>query len=627
MGCGGGGAPHPAAGESAGSPLPATAPATAGRWGALVASEDLLLAITPRLDALDRAVFEGSLPGPAAADLFAPVVTWTDIAAEPPPSETAHLEFPGVSERSWPTAKHAHEIPTREAGLWLPALLATPPSEGFQHAHFKIAKAKFLDESRSSWETEIRFAGLAGSGSGGLLALSSSQRVLWRRAADAPPADAASWSIVEWETKSFKTMAAPGALFEEVLGRMLDGDALARARRSLHEERIVAWMRDPATELPPYFELEAFDQHPGLAVSDLDGDGWDEIYVMERLGKNQLLRRGSGGAWQDVAPALGLDVDGGCSSALFADFDNDGDKDAIVGRTLLPSLFFRNVDGHFVDESATVFGGPGPRLVSSLAAADADLDGYLDVYVSTYAASRMEKEWDRLGRSGQLGAPAFGELLSPEESVELGRRMAAPEAHYYVNRPGPPNRMLWNSGGQRFETRERGAALAVYRNTYQATWGDYDGDRDPDLYLANDFGPHNLFRNDGEAGFSDVTAQTGTEDVGFGMGASWGDYDGDLRQDLYVTNMFSKAGQRITGAIDSIDPRMKKAASGNSLFRNLVDSFEKVSGTSPPALLVEAGGWGWGGQFADFDRDGRLDLHSISGYYTAPAEVAIAVDC
>jgi CubicO group peptidase (beta-lactamase class C family) len=60
-------------------------------------------------------------------------------------------------------------------------------------------------------------------------------------------------------------------------------------------------------------------------------------------------------------------------------------------------------------------------------------------------------------------------------------------------------------------------------------------------------------------------------------------------------------------------------ARGNSLFRNLPDRFARVSGLEPPALLVERGGWGWGGQFIDVDNDGDLDIHSLSGYYTAPA--------
>ena len=145
-------------------------------------------------------------------------------------------------------------------------------------------------------------------------------------------------------------------------------------------------------------------------------------------------------------------------------------------------------------------------------------------------------------------------------------------------------------------------------------------------YLANDFAVNSLMRNDGAAGFVDVGKETGTTDIGFGMGASWGDYDNDGRADLYVSNMFSKAGRRITGSLKEIDPRFALMARGNSLFHNTDSVFEKVSGLEAPALQVEKAGWSWSGQFVDFDNDGWLDVHALSGYYSAPPEVAVKVD-
>ena len=156
-----------------------------------------------------------------------------------------------------------------------------------------------------------------------------------------------------------------------------------------------------------------------------------------------------------------------------------------------------------------------------------------------------------------------------------------------------------------------------FTNTYQATWSDYDGDGDQDVYLANDFAPNHLFRNDGGGAFEDVTQATGTADIGFGMGASWGDYDHDGRHDLYVSNMYSTAGRRIAGRLD-VHRDIPKMARGNTLFRNEVGQFRHVSSVKPPGLLVENSGWAWGGQFIDFDNDTFLDLVSLAGYYTAP---------
>ncbi len=78
-----------------------------------------------------------------------------------------------------------------------------------------------------------------------------------------------------------------------------------------------------------------------------------------------------------------------------------------------------------------------------------------------------------------------------------------------------------------------------------ASWEDYDQDGDLDLYVANDFGRNNLYRND-DGQFVDVAAEAGVEDISAGMSVSWGDYNNDGQADLYVGNMFSSAGNRVT---------------------------------------------------------------------------------
>ena len=110
------------------------------------------------------------------------------------------------------------------------------------------------------------------------------------------------------------------------------------------------------------------------------------------------------------------------------------------------------------------------------------------------------------------------------------------------------------------------------------------------------------------------------------MGASWGDYDGDGALDLYVSNMYSKAGRRITAALPQLDSRIPQMSRGNSLFRNEGGVFRRVSSLEPPGLLVERAGWSWGGQFTDLDNDGYPDIHVLSGYFSAPEEFELPVD-
>jgi hypothetical protein len=238
------------------------------------------------------------------------------------------------------------------------------------------------------------------------------------------------------------------------------------------------------------------------------------------------------------------------------------------------------------------------------------------VFFATYSARTSEKpgwEFDFLTEKQR-------EKIEP---IFKGRNQAR---NLLLDGLAVPNVLLVNRGGGKFELAPENDQLAVWRSTTQGTWADYDGDGDPDLYLSNDYAINTMFRNDGPDGFVDVTEETGTADIGFGMGVSWGDYDLDGRQDLYVTNMFSKAGQRITSQLKSLDPEFAKASRGNSLFRNLGAEFKKVSGLAPPALLVEKAGWSWGGQFVDVNNDGYLDIHALSGFYTPPKGLALPVD-
>jgi hypothetical protein len=163
------------------------------------------------------------------------------------------------------------------------------------------------------------------------------------------------------------------------------------------------------------------------------------------------------------------------------------------------------------------------------------------------------------------------------------------------------------------------------KNTYQSAFADMDGDGDSDLYLSNDFSPNTLYRNEGNGRFTDITAQSQTEDFGFGMGVSWGDYDQDGALDLYVSNMYSRTGRRMMSSEENSDPRLLKAARGNSLFRNQGDRFARSSGLSE-GLLVEKAGWAWGGQFIDLNNNGLLDLYVPNGYYSAPKEAALDRD-
>lgn len=613
----------------------------------LMESEGLILDLTPRLkELLNTSVLNLALPDTLGVELFAESAIIRDITTAAP-HEIKNLPALQLQKFSWAIDGSVTKMSRENISLWR-ALFESV--DYFERAGFKFVRSHFDDVDENLLHSDVAFEGLARDRTGRLVLVKAEQSISWRPQLKSPQASngeaeeadnatptetvptADQWQIVEWTQTKLDTVRAEQAFFAETLDTVIpDAELRGRLRDSIHERHILsryeALSKHEEWSGPnPYFSVVSQDRHPSLSVVDIDQDGLDDIYVMARWGKNILLHN-KGGYFEDVASQYGLDVDGHCSSALFADFDNDGDDDLMLGRSLVSSQYYENDNGRFVDRTETHVVGDLPALVTAVSAADYNGDGLLDVYLSTYAANMQEDEMRERGPA--LQNPDSNGLLSdflPEPTaVALNDRLSKRDYHRHLNNYGPPNLLLVNRGG-RFETAPENEMPAVWRHTYQGSWSDYDHDGDPDLYIANDFAVNSLMRNDGEAGFVDVAKESGTTDIGFGMGASWGDYDNDGRSDLYVSNMFSKAGRRITGSLKNIDDRFAMMARGNSLFHNTDADFRKVSGLEAPALQVEKAGWSWSGQFVDFDNDGWLDVHALSGYYSAPPEVAVQVD-
>lgn len=528
--------------------------------------------------------------------------------------------------RQWQVEQDASLTTAREMKPWLPLMEQV---RFFRDASFFIVNGRFTDDDETEYSAEVGFQGLARLATGGYSHVDAHLRVRWVKSAAGDEGEDAQWRIREWRTKDLTTVERETLLFADVLDRVVPSlDAFERARTSIHEELIVRSALEQDFEPPhDYFSLIAFDRHPGVSVVDIDDDGFDDVYVMGRWGKNMLFRNRGDGTFEEIASRLGLDIEDHTSGAIFADFDNDGDPDVVLGRTLARSMYLVNENGRFIDRSDRV-AVPLPFLVGSLSVTDYDNDGLLDIYFSTYAAEMLARkvrgpagERRELRRDG-----ALPEFLTVEQSKELLRLVDEQGTNRVASWPGPPNLLLRNLGDGRFARAPNSGPLEVWSNTWQSTWADYDGDGDQDVLVANDFAPNNFVRNDGDAGFTDITRETGTADLGFGMGASWGDFDNDGRQDLYVTNMYSKAGRRVMSQVADLASKFEPMARGNSLFHNTASGFERISGLEPPAMTVEKAGWGWGGQFFDVDNDGYLDIYAPSGFYTAPSALALPED-
>jgi hypothetical protein len=332
---------------------------------------------------------------------------------------------------------------------------------------------------------------------------------------------------------------------------------------------------------------------PGAAWGDVDGDGWNDLFLAQGDGRgvalpDRLYRNLGDGRFEDATDGAGLGAGGAGMGALFFDADGDGDLDLYVAQYGLDALYANDGAGHFRDVSRDA--GLALELWSAgVAAADYDGDGDLDLYVTSYLDYDPEK-------------------MPPAEELSTYQREDPLEMLPFAF-PGQRNVLLRNDsqpGKLAFTdvTLELGVANEQGLGM-QAIWWDFDRDGDPDLYVANDVTPNALFRNDGDGTFTDVTFAVGLDDPRGGMGLALGDVEGDGDEDVFLTNWQLEANALYLDR--AVGPHA--ASTRRARFHDGT----VAAGLGPAGIGVTS----WGPVFFDLELDGDLDLFVANGY-TSP---------
>ena len=375
-------------------------------------------------------------------------------------------------------------------------------------------------------------------------------------------------------------------------------------------------------------------QGAGIALGDVDGDGLVDVFLARTEGCSALYRNRGDWKFEDVTKVAGV---GACdrfsSGVALADLEGDGDLDLVLLATRGPNAVFVNDGKGRFAERRDLGLDPTGKGGATVALADVDGNGTLDMFVANYKPYVIEDSLPPQQRAfnqmiRQTGPNQYE--VVPEHRAEYkivlrpdmgGVRMTARGApdDFYVNVGGRFTRVSMAS--DRFRDAQ-GKPLTEEPESFTlgARFADLDGDRAPDLYLANDFeDTDQLWFNDGQGGFrlADWTAQRQVSNSAMGLDVA--DVNGDGLPDLFEVDMLSNDSRRLKTQMPTHtalpkrpgDIEIQLQQQRNALFINRGDrTFAEASFLAG----VQASGWSWSTMFMDVDLDGWQDVLITNGH-------------
>ncbi|NOT29366.1 MAG: CRTAC1 family protein [Planctomycetes bacterium] len=322
-------------------------------------------------------------------------------------------------------------------------------------------------------------------------------------------------------------------------------------------------------DVAPELGLNSMTLSGGVIVDDFDGDDVLDIVASESLPTGQLLyfKGHRDGTFTDRTEAAGLTGIVGGLNAIQTDYDNDGFLDIHVPRgawlfergRIHPSLLHNDGDGTFTDVTFAAGLAEENYPTQAVAWADYDNDGDLDLYVAN----------------------------------ESSPRIAA------------PSQLFRNDGDGTFTDVAKAAGVLNNRYAKGVAFGDYDGDRFPDLYVSN-LELNRLYRNQGDGTFADVAEALGVVKPERSFPTWFFDYDNDGVLDIYVATFLPRLGPYVLdllGGESNAEFACLYKGDGRGGFREVA----KEVGLDEITVTM-------GANFGDLDNDGYLDFYLNTGF-------------
>lgn len=274
------------------------------------------------------------------------------------------------------------------------------------------------------------------------------------------------------------------------------------------------------------------------AITDIDLDGWKDIYIGSKNEPNLMYRNNGDGTFTNIAGDIGVADDGNTHSSLWSDFDNDGDIDGFVVNYSGPNAFYINSSGHFVDMAPTL-GLDTEGQTRCVITADINLDGFLDIYVVNL--NEHNEFWLSDGQGGFVDY--YWESGATDDLIGMGAVFFDSDNDgdqdlYLTHDANQPNYMFINDGTGHFTEHAEELGLDNAGQGMGVDVIDFNHDGWLDIYITNNFDGNTLYLNHGDGSFLEISQESGTDDDGMGWGVAWTDFNLDGRSDLYVCNNY-----------------------------------------------------------------------------------------
>lgn len=369
----------------------------------------------------------------------------------------------------------------------------------------------------------------------------------------------------------------------------------------------------------------------GVAIGDVDGDGWPDVLLTRPHEGSRLFRNLGGMRFQDVSAEVGIHEKGKWGTGgVMVDYDGDEDLDIVLCGWDQPNRVYRNKgDGKF-EEVGKEIGLDFHGNSITMAFADYDRDGDLDGYLLT---SRFEPEGTVRPEGVNIEInPQTGKGRVPEAYRELLKAVKLKDGTYKLVPAAQRDHFYRNNGDGTFSDVTDEAGIEGPDYGLGIVWWDLDDDGWPDIYVANDYtGPDRLYRNNRNGTFTDVTRVCLPHTPWFSMGCDIGDVNNDGRMDLFGSDMAGTSHYKAKMGMGDMEDSawFLEWAEPRQYMRNVLYLNTGTVRFQEAAALygISASDWTWSPRFGDFDNDGKIDLLATNGMtrdWTNPDLVAAA---